>query len=237
VVNAHAGAVGHPLELRERDVEAVARRIRAWRDQHVAAAQRPAVDAGQRDGDAATGLGTRDVLVVHLDAADAHVHAARLRPQDVAGRDRPGPERPGRDRSDAGEREHAVDRQSRRADHRLPPPTVGGTGERSAKVVEAGAGPRADRHDLGLRHELARLLDGQLERLGVDGVRLRDGDHAVVDAEQPYDGEVLVGLRARPLGRVHDEQEQVDTGGASHHRPYEALVTGHVHERQAPAVR
>ena len=39
VVDVHAGAVGDRLELLERDVQAVARRIRAWLDERVAAPQ------------------------------------------------------------------------------------------------------------------------------------------------------------------------------------------------------
>ena len=59
----------------------------------------------------------------------------------------------------------------------------------------------------------------------------------MVDAEQPKDLEVLVRLRARPLARVDDEQEQVDAGRARHHRAHEALVAGDVDHRQPAAAR
>ena len=48
---------------------------------------------------------------------------------------------------------------------------------------------------------------------------------------------MLVGLRPRSLRRVDREQEQVDAGGAGDHGADEALVPGHVHDGQLPAVR
>ena len=48
---------------------------------------------------------------------------------------------------------------------------------------------------------------------------------------------MLVRLRTRALGGVDHEQEQVDPGRARDHRPHEALVTGHVDQRQPPSVR
>ena len=64
----------------------------------------------------------------------------------------------------------------------------------------------------------------------------REGHDAVLDSEQPKDGEVLEGLRARALGRVDHEEEHVDTCRARDHRPHEALVPRHVDERDAAAV-
>ena len=58
----------------------------------------------------------------------------------------------------------------------------------------------------------------------------------MLDAEQPQDREVLVRLRPGALARVDDEQEDVDPGGAGDHRADEALVPGHVDERQHAAV-
>ncbi len=81
------------------------------------------------------------------------------------------------------------------------------------------------------RHELPSFLERELQCLGVDGIRLRDGDDTVLDPEQPQDGEVLMRLRACPLSCVDDEQEEVDSGGARDHRPHESLVAGDVDDR------
>src|SRR6185503_12200609 len=86
------------------------------------------------------------------------------------------------------------------------------------------------------RHELARLLDRELERLRVDGVRLRHRDDSLLDAEEPEDREVLVRLRPGALARVDHEQEQVDPRRPRDHRADEPLVPGHVDEREPPAV-
>ena len=81
-------------------------------------------------------------------------------------------------------------------------------------------------------NELLRLGARELERLLVDGVGLRHRDDAALDAEQPQDREVLVRLRPRALVRVDHEQEEVDAGRAGDHRAHEALVPGHVDDRQ-----
>ena len=218
-------------------LEAIGAGERARRHQRVAAAHVAALDAGKVDGDALPRLGPRDRRVVHLHRADADVPARRLEAQPVSLGDRSGPQRPGHDRPDAPQREHAVDVEPRRE--------VGaalrGLGrhrrERPAKVVEPCAGDAAHRDDRRAGDELACLLERELERLLVDGVRLRDGDDAAVDAEQAQDREVLVGLRARALRRVDDEQEQVDPRRPGDHRPHEPLVAGDVDERQRRPTR
>ena len=68
----HVRARGNLAERVERDVESVALRICAWRDECVAAAQLAALDARQRNCDALTRLGALDRTVVHLHAPDAH---------------------------------------------------------------------------------------------------------------------------------------------------------------------
>ena len=86
-------------------------------------------------------------------------------------------------------------------------------------------------------HELARLVDRDLERLLVDQVCLGDRDDACLDAEQPQDRDVLERLRACALGRVDHEQEEVDPGRAGDHRADEALMARHVDQREAAPVR
>ena len=113
---------------------------------------------------------------------------------------------------------------------------VGGTGERRPELVETRAGLGADRNRLGLRDELARLLERELERLRVDGVGLRHRDDAALDPEQVENREVLVRLRARTLGGVDDEQEEVDPGRPGDHVADEALVAGNIDQREAPSI-
>jgi hypothetical protein len=237
VVDVDAGAVVDGHDLLQADVEAVADRIGAGLDQRIAAAELCALDAGQAHRDALPGLGNVDSAVVHLDGADADVEAGWLDTQRRARADRARPERPRRDRADAAQRERAIDEEARRPVRVYGCRLVRRGGERCAELVEALSGLRARGDDGRIRDELAGLLQRQLQGLLVHGIRLRHRDDAMVDAEQPDDGQVLVRLRSRALAGVDDEQEEVDAGRSRDHRVHEALMPRHVHERQATPVR
>ena len=211
-------------ERLERDVEAIAGAEGAARHESVPAAQLRPLDSGQRDRHALARLRPLDRRVVHLDAADSDVEARRLRAQLVPAADRARPERSGRDGADAAQREDAVDVQARRAARPLA--LAGGLGQRRLQLVQAGAGLRAHRHHGGAGHELACLFDCELERLLVDGIRLRHGDDTAVDPEQAQDRQMLVRLRPRALGCVDHEQEEVDPARPRHHVVDEALMPG-----------
>ena len=114
--------------------------------------------------------------------------------------------------------------------------SVRGACDRGSKLVQAGSRDRARRDHLDAGHELLRFRDRELERLGVDLVRLRHGDDPAPDAQQPQHGQVLVRLRPRSLSRVDDEQEEIDSGRAGDHRAHEALVARHVDDRERAAV-
>ncbi len=221
----------------ERDVEPVARRERARRDERVAAAELGALDARERDRDPLPRLRPLDRAVVHLDAADAHVASRRLDAQLVALAERARPERARRDRADPAQREHAVDVQACRGAAAGGARAGGDLRERRAQLVEPGAGAGAAGHDRRAGDELLGLGARELGELRVDGVGLRQRDDAALDPEQAQDREVLVRLRARALARVDHEQEEVDPGRAGDHRPHEPLVAGHVDERQLRPVR
>jgi hypothetical protein len=79
-------------------------------------------------------------------------------------------------------------------------------------------------------HLLARAV-----RVGEVGLRGRRD--ARVDAERLQHGRVLARLRHHAVVGGDDEQEQVDAGRARDHRADEALVPGHVDERQQPFPR
>ena len=131
----------------------------------------------------------------------------------------------------------AVDVQPGRAVAARMRPLARDLGERRAQLVEPGAGACAHRDDGRAGNELLRLGAGELERLLVDEVGLRERDDAVLDPEQAEDRQVLVRLRPRALGGVDHEQEEVDAGRAGDHRADEPLVPGDVDHRQLRAVR
>ena len=201
-------------------------------DEDVAALQARALDPGEVHRHALAGFGPVDLAIVHLDASRARAEARGLDPQLVARADRARPERPGDDGPDTREAERAVDVEPRRPARPLVHDRGRAPFERGAQIVEPVAGLGAHGDDLRLGNELLRLGERELERLLVDGVRLRHRDDASVDAEQAQDREVLVRLRPRALARVDHEQEEVDPGRTGDHRPHEPLVPGDVDERE-----
>ncbi len=98
---------------------------------------------------------------------------------------------------------------------------VGGGLEQRGVLQEGAADEFAD---FQLHHLAGRL---------VHQVAFRKGDQAMAQAEQTEDLQVLAGLRHDGIIGRHDEQGQVDAGGAGEHVLDEALVAGHVHDAQA----
>ena len=236
VVDGETRSVANRRELGERDLEPV----RAWErpgcDERVTPADLRRLDAGETDRDPLSGPRTAHRCLVHLDGSHAHVSALRLQPEVVALGDRARPQCPGDDRADPPEREDAVDVQ---AGGKVGSPLLHclrDGSERGAELVEPGAGHAAHRDDLRPGDELARLLGGELERLRVHGVRLRDGDDSALHAKEPQDRQVLVGLGAGALRGVDDEEEEVDPRRTGDHRPDEPLVARNVDERERTAV-
>ena len=113
---------------------------------------------------------------------------------------------------------------------------VGDARECGAKLVEAFARARAHAHDVDSRDELDRLGLGELDRLLVDGIDLRQRDDAVLDSEQAQDRKVLVRLRARAFTRIDHEQEQIDAGRPGDHRAHEALMARYVDDGEPAPV-
>ena len=74
------------------------------------------------------------------------------------------------------------------------------------------------------------LEHGDLEPLVVDQIALGHGDHAVPQAEQLEDPEVLLRLWLPALGRRHHEQAGVDPTDAGQHVAQEPHVARHVDE-------
>ena len=214
----------------------VAQRERAGRDERVAAPQVVALDARQRDGDALARVRRLDRRVVDLQAAHADVAAAGLDAQLVSLGERPGPERPGRDRADAAQREDAVDEETRRPRRPLGLDRCVARARRAAR-----RGPR--RSSRSPRRPPPRARAPCASSTASSSVSASTASAFVtattprVDAEQPQDREVLVRLRPRALGGVDHEQEEVDARRAGDHVAHEALVPRDVDQRQPPPVR
>ena len=214
----------------EGEVEAVAAREGARRDEGVAAPQLVALDARQRDRDPLARLRTLDRPVVHLDAPNAHRPPARLEPQLVALADRPRPERPRRDGADPAEREGAVDVEAHRP-----------SGARARRRRRRPRASRATRRD---RAPCARSSPRRPPRERAPPPRRAPARASPRRRDPPSSGrrrparsragaapQVLVRLRPRALAGVDHEQEEVDPACARHHRADEVLVPGHVDDR------
>ena len=76
--------------------------------------------------------------------------------------------------------------------------------------------------------EVLQLGPGQLQVVGLDAVDLRQGHHAVADAQQGEDVQVLAGLGHHAVVGRHDEDHRVHAGRAGHHGADEVLVARHV---------
>ena len=150
-------------------------------------------------------------------------------------------ERPGHDGTEAAHLEAAVDEEARRAAARRARP--GGArqlGEGRAERGKARARRRRDgQHgragETRRREQLAHLLGGDLRRLAVREIGLGQRDEAVPDAEQIADRDVLAGLGHHAFVGGHDQQHEVDAGGAGDHRAHERLVARHVDDAEAQA--
>ena len=114
--------------------------------------------------------------------------------------------------------------------------------ERPAQLVEAGARARRGLDHRGAceRRPREQLLDvgaGELRGLAVDEVALGQRDHGRAHAEQLEDRDVLARLRHHAVVAGDDEQREVDAGRARDHGAHEALVPGHVDDRERAARR
>ena len=207
-----------------------------------ATAQVVGVDAGEIERDAVPRADALDCGALGLDRPHPGRPAAGRRTQLVAGRDAAARERAGHDPPRPGRGKRPVDPQAG-------PVTVGcgrrGSAqivERTSQLVQTGAVDGVGGHHRRVLQE--RALDvvgdvqpGQLGQLLVDETDLAEHHHAVRDAEQFQDRQVLGRLRLPALRRCHHEQGGVHRPHAGQHVLHEADVTGHVHEADLPARR
>ena len=126
-------------QVAELDVEDVRRGDPAGVGEQVAAREVVDRDAAEVDRRAVAGDRAVDRRAVDLDAADPRGEAARQHRELVAEPDRAAEHRPGDDRPEALDREHAVDRQAEHAGRLARRHLVDRGGDRGAQVVEPGA--------------------------------------------------------------------------------------------------
>ena len=181
---------------------------------------------------------------VHLHAAHLHRPARPGRSASSSStRDAARHQRAGDDGAEALHREHAIDRQPRRARRRPAAHARGRPPSSAARRSSSPAPVRADTGTIGApsRNEPATSSRtssrDELERVGVDQVGLGQRDEAGRHPEQPADVEVLARLRHHRLVGRDDEHDEVDAADAGEHVLDEPLVPGHVDERDVDVVR
>ena len=198
------------------------------------------VDTGEIERDTVTRVDPLDGRALGLDRSHPCCPASRRRPQLVAGRDAAASERAGHDSPGAGRGERPVDPQSG-------PVAVGCGGRGSAEVIEGspqlvqtgavdgvGGDHRRVLEECAL-DMLGNIQPGQLGKFGVDETNLAEHDHAVGDAQQVQDRQVLGRLRLPALWCRDDEQGGVHRPDSGQHVLHESDVPGHVDEADLPA--
>ena len=238
VVDVHAHPVAARRAGRARASSDARRRAPRRRGDDVAArdlarARRPARLSATRW----PARGALDGLVVDLDAA--HAHAARRAAAATSTsprRDRARPQRAGDDRARAADGE----RRGRRAARGSPPPSPRGRAGARRRASSAArssstpvAGARRARHDLDA---------AAAARAASRSARAGSARSAFVTATTPSSTPsaaqhrgVLARLGHHAVVGGDDHQVEVDAGRPGDHRAHEALVAGHVDDRQPRA--
>ena len=237
-MQAQAGAVfdlprlGQQRQLR---VQAIGGGERPGRGGGLAAAQLFFLQLRQVKCRALADFGLGGLLAVYLDAADPAGEAVREDLDLVADLDLARQHCARDDCAKALHREHAVD------GHAEDAAVTAGLGlgcqrvQRAAQVLEARAGDGRDGNEGRTVQEAARhigldVCNRRREPLGVNQIRLRDGDQAMLHAQQLQDLEMLARLRRQAFVGGDDEHRRIEVRGACHHRPHQALVAGDVDE-------
>jgi hypothetical protein len=70
----------------------------------------------------------------------------------------------------------------------------------------------------------------------VHPIPLGEHDHAISDAQNPSDRQMLARLRHRALVRRHDQEQQIDTRGPGQHVLHEVFVAGHVDDADLQSI-
>ena len=188
--------------------------------------------------------GSRHVLLaaVNFDPPDAHGPARRQQLELLISPERSGHETARHDRTETRNEKCAIDRQADRPRLALfPAHARGDSRQRGPEKVQTLAGHGRYGNDRsavekGAAHEIAHVREGDVDEVAAGAVALRHRDHAVRQAEQPHDLEVLARLGHDGLVGGDDEEHRFDPARAGQHVANELLVARHVHERDAHAV-
>ncbi len=182
-------------------------------------------------------------LVLRVDAAYAHFSGGRHQLQMLTHRGDAAVHCAGHQRAVAGQREHAVHRHAEqlaaqfglaRAGVVRRPSVQLGTQRVDASIVGCGAVAGEHRGILqrraGQQGSDLDLDPGQARRIHT--VDLGERHRTAVHAQQLQDGQMLAGLWHHAVVGSDDQQGDVDTRGAGHHRMHEAFMARHIDEAQ-----
>ena len=231
--------VGEELE---RSIDEERGEERSGRRQDVTPLERRALHALEVDRGALTRLRRLDGPAMHLEPADLGLKAAGedFRPVVHAETSR---HEGARDHgAEALHGEDAVDGQPRR----LIGAPLGNAGrelgERPPQLGQPLPRLDGDGHDgaareEGVREESRDVVLDQLDPVGLDEIRLGEGDHARLDAQELTDGEVLARLGHHALVGRDDEEREIDAAHPRQHVLDEPLVARYVHDLDGEAVR
>ncbi len=86
-------------------------------------------------------------------------------------------------------------------------------------------------------HQRSHLAAHGLQARGIHAIGLGDHHRTARHAEQRQHRQVLARLRHHAIVGGHQQQREVDAGGAGQHRVHQAFVAGHVDEADALARR
>ncbi len=184
-----------------------------------------------------------DGAVLRMQAAHPHPPITRHQVQLIAHRHLAAVHRAGGHRAHTVERERAVDGQAEMlagtGAHRL----QGGRGQQP-RLQFGHALPAVGTHRQHRRggQRCGRQQHGHLgghglQARGIDPVAFGQRHQALLQAQQRQHRQVLAGLRHHTIVGGHQQQREIDAGGAGQHGVHQALMPRHIDEADAHAAR
>ena len=179
---------------------------------------------------------------VHLKRSNPGGAASGQNGHLVAHGHRPAPDRPGHDGPSARNAEGAIHRQPQKVPSFRAPESGRTLRQRGSQLLQPLAGHRRDGQHRPLRvpedslQLLANGVAAKLQPALVHSVPLGERDHAIGNAQNPGDRQMLSRLRHRALVRRHDQEQQIDTRGPGQHVLHEVFVAGHVDDADLQSI-
>ena len=226
-----------PRQQAQSCVEASGRGVQGRGDQPRAPRDLFAIEpgGGDVDGNALTGRPPLGRSVLGMQAAHPHLDPVRCQDQALARLHRTAMRRPGRDEANARQRECPVHRQAEPPGGCAQWRRVRGPLQLAPQFGDPIPGQGRTRHDRGCcqhraAHDLPHLRLDRREPAGIHPVGFGEHDDTARYAEQIEHGQMLQGLRHRPIIGGDHEQREVDPRRAGQHRVDQAVMAGHVDE-------